>query len=103
MGKKASFSDVVNWLMTQAKQGKGAPQGGGDACCGGSEPDTPDAIIRRYLPKLTETMLEILCEAPFQGEATLSLPSGDAINFKGEMLLTTILSLTLRTLGGSLQ
>lgn len=54
-----------------------------------------------FMPKLTETILEILSEAPYNGKSTLGEGSA-AINFRPEMLLTTMLAFTLKVLGGRL-
>ena len=61
---------------------------------------TPDAIVASFLPKLTETVLEILSEAPFQGQGTLATADGSQIKFRGEMILTTLLAFQRRILGG---
>ena len=37
--KKTTFSDIIQFMMRQAKErGKPAGGGGGDACCGGGDP-----------------------------------------------------------------
>jgi len=61
---------------------------------------TPDGLIASFLPKLTETALEILSEAPFQGATTLAAASGSQIKFRGEMILTTLLAFQRRVMGG---
>lgn len=82
----------------------GTGGGGGGGCCGGGdEPATPDSIISKFLPKLTDTLVEILSEAPFNGEKELATAKGDKIKFKGETLVKTILNFTIRVLGGRLQ
>ncbi len=62
--KKATFADILKWMIKRAAEQSG-PQGGGDACCGGGGPRTPDQVVSDYLPKLTETPLEGLSEKPF--------------------------------------
>ena len=72
LGKKASFKDIVKWMIKKAMQeGEkfGAPAGE-DACCGGGEM-TPDGYISDYIPKLAETILEILADEPFNGNGKL--------------------------------
>ena len=108
MAKKATFTDICNYMIQKAKENKGKPHGhggGGDACCGGEEaPPTPDAIVAQYLPKLVTTLIEILGDAPFNGESTMQNKNdeGKPINFKSEMILKTILAWTISVLGGSL-
>ena len=66
LGKKGNFNQIVKWMMERAKEGGGeanAPKG--DACCGGGEPKTPDAYIAKFLPSMTESLIEILADAPF--------------------------------------
>ena len=65
-----------------------------DACCGEGGPRTPDQFIADNLPKLTETLLSILAEAPFQGQSTLGETSEKRFTFKSELLLLTILAFT---------
>ena len=101
--KKTTFSDIIQFMMRQAKE-RGKPAGGGgDACCGGGDPQTPDSIITEYLPKLTETILDIFSEEPFQGQSSIKPANGDAFKFKGEQLLTTLINANLRVLGGKLE
>ena len=102
--KKTTFSDIIQFMMRQAKErGKPAGGGGGDACCGGGDPQTPDSIITEYLPKLTETILDAFSEAPFQGSGKITTASGETFKFKGEQLLTTLINFSLRVLGGKLE
>ena len=76
--------------------------GGGGGCCGEEAAKTPDSIVKEYLPKLTETLLEILSEEPFNGMGTLLIPNSSGFKYKSEKLLTSILAFTLRVLGGPL-
>lgn len=103
LNKRATFTDIVNFMMKKAKENAGRPSGGGGCCGDDGGPPTPDSIITKFLPKLIDTVLEILCEAPFNGEASLSAPNGDKYKFKGESILKTVLAFTLRVLGGRLQ
>jgi len=89
-------------MMEKVSQGQPPAGGGGDACCGGSAPKTPPDVIVQYLPKLTETLIEVLAEKPFNGKSVVTLDGKPDIKYKGEMLLQTILSFTLRVLGGKL-
>ena len=91
-------------MIRQAKErGKPAGGGGGDACCGGEDPQTPDSIITEYLPKLTETILEVFSQEPFGGHGSITPAGGAAFKFKGEQLLTTMINFSLRVLGGKLE
>ena len=105
LNKKATFNQVVKWMMEKAKEGTPAgKQAGGDSCCGGGPaPKTPDSVIATYLPKLTEVIIQILSEAPFHGVGYLPVKGATGFKFKGEMLMTTILNFTLRVLGTKLQ
>ena len=90
--------------MERVKENGGtAPKSGGDACCGGGAPKTPDSVITEYLPKLTEILIQILADAPFHGMGYLTIKGAAGLKFKGEMLLTTILNFTLRALGTKLE
>jgi|Transcript_36354 hypothetical protein len=85
-------------IQRAIEEGGKASSGGGDACCGGGGPATPDSYISDQLPKLTETVLEILADEPFNGKS--KLPIGETeIKFKGEALLTSILDLVRRVKG----
>ena len=102
--KKATFEKVVKWMMEKAKEHDHEEKsaGGGDACCGGGPaPKTPDGVIKEYLPRLTEILIQILGEAPFHGMGSIPLKDS-AMKFKSELLLTTILNFTLRVLGTKL-
>ena len=103
--KKTTFADIIQFMIRQAKErGKPAGGGGGDACCGGGEdPQTPDSIITEYLPKLTETILEVFSQEPFGGHGSITPAGGAAFKFKGEQLLTTMINFSLRVLGGKLE
>ena len=104
MGHKTTFTDVINYMITKAKENKDKPQGGGGGgCCGEEAPETPDQILTQYLPKLTDTLLDIFAEEPFNGESSMTVGDGKSFEFKGEMLLTTILAWSLRVLGGGLR
>lgn len=74
--KKASFTDIVQWMIKQTAGRDGKPAEGGGGCCGGNEPMTPDGIVTSFMPKLTETVLEILSETPFNASPTLPSASG---------------------------
>ena len=100
MGKKGSFADVVQWMAKKVVENKGKMQEGGGGCCGEEEAATPDTITGRFLPKLTETIIEILAEEPFQGKSTMKTGDKDAFKFRGELILTTVLGWALRVLGG---
>lgn len=103
LGKRGTFNQIVKWMMEKVKERGDLPKGsGGDACCGGGQPKSPDEVIDQYLPKLTETLIEILADKPFNGTSTISLEGRDSIKFKGELLLQTILNFTIRVLGGKL-
>ena len=106
MAKKATFTDICNFMIQKAKENKGKHNhgGGGDSCCGEDAPMTPDAIVTQFLPKLVSTLIEILGEEPFNGASTMQNKNseGKPINFKSEMILKTILAWTLSVLGGSL-
>ena len=66
------------------KRAKEEPnRGGGDSCCGPPS-NTPDGIIERFLPELTETLLEVLSEKPFNDSTELKSGSGSTFTFKGE-------------------
>ena len=57
--------------------------GGGDACCGGGgPPTTPDGIIALFLPQLTETLMEILSDKPFNNNTELKGGNGESYNYK---------------------
>jgi len=105
MGHKSTFTDIINFMIQKARENKDKPHGGGGGggCCGEEEPATPDSFITQYLPKLTDTLIEILAEAPFNGESSMTVGEGESFKFKGEMLLKTILAWSLRVLGGGLR
>lgn len=100
LSKKTSFSQVCTWLKGEhAKNGgQKAMEGGG--CCGDEKKATPDSVVMDFLvPKLNDCLLEILSEAPFQGQTKLTTPSGVAIDVKPEMILITLLNHTSLVLG----
>ena len=72
------------------------PQAPGDACCGGPM-ETPEQIVRGLVPRLNETIIEILQEEPFKGEASI-VTGGEPIFFKPEMVITSISAFTLRVM-----
>ena len=75
--KKITFSNVILHMIRQAKE-RGKPSSGG------GDPNTSDSIITKYLPKLTETILEVLSEEPFQGNGSITQSNGVSFKFKGE-------------------
>ena len=95
-------ADIIKYLIKKAAEsGKSnVGGGGGDACCGGDEPEAPDAAVLGQIPKLTETLLEILAEKPIN-DPTIKLESGTTFKYKSEALLTTLLAFTLKVIGGS--
>ena len=54
------------------------------------------------MPKLAETLIDILSEAPFQGQHIIVPENGDGFKYRGETILTTVLAFSLRVLGGKL-
>ena len=60
--------------------------------------ETPEQIIQRLVPRLNETIYEILSEPPFKGEVSLVTGSGEPIFIKPEMFITSITAFTLRVL-----
>lgn len=104
LNKKATFNQVVKWMMEKASKGEpAAKQEGGGCCGGGPAPKTPDSVIATYLPKLTEVIIQILSGTPFHGVGYIAVKGTEGFKFKGEMLMTTILNFTLRVLGTKLQ
>ena len=86
-GKQITASEVMRRMLNdfdtkKQKEHHGIYQGGG--CCGPM--DSPEVILRGLIPRLNETLFEILTEAPFQGEVALS--SGqDPMYIKQEALI----------------
>ena len=72
------------------------PQAPGDACCGGPM-ETPEQIVKGLVPRLNETIFEILSEEPFKGEATL-VTGSEPISFKPEMIIMSVSAFTLRVM-----
>lgn len=66
------------------------PSGGGDACCGGGGPATPQSVVKGLIPKLNDTLFEVLADDPFKGQNTLTYAGGVPFSFRGEALLTSI-------------
>ena len=68
----------------------------GDACCGPTE--TPEQVVKSLVPRLNETIFEILSEEPFKGESAIVTGSGEPMFIKPEYLITTITAFTLKLL-----
>lgn len=101
--KKATFADILKWMIKRTTEQAGTPAAsGGDACCGESGPRTPDQIIGDILPKLTETLLDILCDEPFNGQSIYVPQSHDGFKFKGESLMTSFLAYMRQVNGAKL-
>ena len=83
--------------MKQAKE-RGTPAFG---FTGG--PQTSNPIITKYLPKLTETILEVFSEEPFQGQGSITPLNGVHYKFNGEQLLLTLINFSLRVFGGYIE
>ena len=69
----------------------------GDACCGGGPMETPEQVCKSLVPRLNETLFEIMSEAPFKGEVSL-VTGSEPIFFKPEMFITSITAFTLRVM-----
>ena len=61
----------------------------------------PEQVVRSLLPRLNDTIFEIMGEAPFQGMGALVGQAGP-YRFSGERLVTSIVTFTLRVLGGQI-
>ena len=57
----------------------------------------------KYLPKLTETILEVFSEEPFQGQGSITPLNGVHYKFNGEQLLLTLINFSLRVFGGYIE
>ena len=97
LGKRANFKDVVKFMIQKALQSGGQPSGGG-GCCGDDGPVTPDSYISDQMPKLTESVLDILSADPFNGKNSLKIGE-NTIKFKGEGMLMSTLDFVRRVKG----
>ena len=59
--------------------------------------ETPEQIVQGLVPRLNETLFEILSEPPFKGEVAL-VTGDEPIYIKPEMFITSITAFTLRVL-----
>ena len=97
MAKKVTFGEVVRRELFNFDYNKKKEKGTGiyqDACCGGPL-DSPEVIVRGLVPRLNETLFEILQEAPFKGEVALTSGS-EPMYIKQEAIVTSITAFTLR-------
>ena len=97
MGKKVTFGEVVRRELFNFDYKKKKEKGTGmyqEACCGGPL-DSPETIVRGLVPRLNETLFEILQEAPFKGEVALTSGS-EPMYIKQEAIVTSITAFTLR-------
>ena len=98
------MTDIIRYLQKKGAEKKNIGHGGGgDACCGGGEPETPDVVVLNFVMKLAETLVEILGEAPFNGSPTLKTQEGQTFKYKGEVILTTLQAFVLKVIGGGLE
>ena len=67
-----------------------------DSCCGGPM-DSPEKIIQGLVPRLNETLFEILSEAPFKGEVAITTGS-EPMFICQEALVKAISTFTLRVM-----
>ena len=98
-----TFAQIVQRIVAEFDRNKGKKEKEpgiyqGDSCCGGGPMETPEQIIQRLVPRLNETIYEILSEPPFKGEVSLVTGSGEPIFIKPEMFITSITAFTLRVL-----
>ena len=59
-------------------------------------------IVRSLIPRLNETIIEILSEEPFQGTGML-MTEGGAIRFSSEKIIVSLTGFALRLLGGKVE
>jgi len=90
-------------MIGQAIENADKPGGGGGGCCG-DDPVTPDSYIADKLPKMNESMLDILCAEPFNGANEFDVGTADSlgknmVKFKGQTLASTILAFARRVKG----
>lgn len=56
-------------------------------------------VVLSLIPRLNETLFEILSEEPFQGVGFL-LTEGGAVRYSGEKIITSLVGFSLQILGG---
>ena len=59
-------------------------------------------VVTSLVPRLNETLFEILSEAPFQGTGMIMTPGG-GFRFSGEQIVTSLVGFSLRVLGGKVE
>ena len=58
-------------------------------------------MIRSLIPRLNETLFEVLGESPFLGNSNM-VSHGTGYKYSCEKLITTLIAFTLRALGGKI-
>ena len=94
LNKKTDFRRICEWMKHNKPK---AP----DACCGGGSQVTPEEVVQKLIPKMNETLFEILGEAPFLGQTKITTEAGVPLEIKVEQLILSILNYTNSILGES--
>ena len=103
MNKKTTFNEVVEKMIRKAQGGNSRAGDIVEDADQGKEIEAvePEQVVRSLLPRLNDTLFEILGDAPFQGMGVLMGQAGP-YRFSGERLITSIVTFTLRVLGGQI-
>jgi hypothetical protein len=87
-------------MIVESKEGvakwKEEKSGGGDACCTTGDL-TPEQKILKLIPKINETIIEILSEEPYHRATMLVTPDG-SISIKQQAIIKSILDFTQKVL-----
>lgn len=68
---------------------------------GGTEHLAPEQIVRKLIPRLNETLFEVLGEGQFLGNSML-VSNGTGYQYSCEKIITTLIAFSLRVLGGKI-
>ena len=97
LNKKTTFVEIINALLRRTK----------DLARNVDKPLAPEIaenahVVTSLVPRLNETLFEILGEAPFQGTGMIMTPGG-GFRFSGEQIITSLVGFSLRLLGGKVE
>lgn len=97
LNKKATFVEIINLLLKKTKDSARKEQKDID-------PKLAEYghIVRSLVPRLNETLIEILSEEPFQG-AGMIVTEGGNLRFSSDKIITSLTGFSLRLLGGSVE
>ena len=102
LNKKSTFHDIVKDMIKKAKF---SDRFAGEAQVTESTENeielSEEHAVSSLLPRLNETLFEVLGDDPFQGQGML-VSNGTSYTYSGEKLFTNVVAFTLKVLGGKI-